>query len=128
MDALISKYGVDIFRSELSDDYEKILAVMVNSRVRIMHIKRKQRGMYFNGSESVLYAMKMSLLYRKIIFEILNINEKDYKERLGNNISRLDNWNDILKKFLEKIHKYKSCYIAERFSQRKPFGFFYFWR
>lgn len=49
--------------------------------------------------------MKMSLLYRKIIFEILNINEKDYKERLGNNISRLDNWNDILKKFLEKIHK-----------------------
>ena len=70
-----------------------------------MHIKRKQRGMYFNGSESVLYAMKMSLLYRKIIFEILNINEKDYKERLGNNISRLDNWNDILKKFLEKIHK-----------------------
>ena len=61
--------------------------------------------MYFNGSESVLYAMKMSLLYRKIIFEILNINEKDYKERLGNNISRLDNWNDILKKFLEKIHK-----------------------
>ena len=105
LDALISKYGVDIFRSELSDDYEKILAVMVNSRVRIMHIKRKQRGMYFNGSESVLYAMKMSLLYRKIIFEILNINEKDYKERLGNNISRLDNWNDILKKFLEKIHK-----------------------
>ena len=45
------------------------------------------------------------LLHRKIIFEILNINEKDYKERLGNNISRLDNWNDILIKFLEKIHK-----------------------
>ena len=62
--------------------------------------------MYFNGSESVLYAIEDVVCYiRKIIFEILNINEKDYKERLGNNISRLDNWNDILKKFLEKIHK-----------------------
>lgn len=105
LDALISKYGVDIFKSELLDDYEKILAVMVNSRVRIMHIKRKQSGTYFNGSESVLYALKMSLLYRKIIFEILDIGEKDYKEKMEKNISKLDSWNDTLKNFLIRIQK-----------------------
>ena len=105
LDALISKYGVDIFKSELSDDYEKILTVMVNSRVRIMHIKRKQSGIYFNGLESVLYALKMSLLYRKIIFEILDIDEKDYKEKMEKNISKLDSWNDTLKNFLIRIQK-----------------------
>lgn len=105
LDALISKYGVEIFKSELLDEYEKILTVMVNSRVRIMHIKRKQSGTYFNGSESVLYALKMSLLYRKIIFEILNIDEKDYKEKMEKNISKLDSWNDTLNNFLIRIQK-----------------------
>lgn len=42
LDALITKYGVDIFERELSNDYEKFLSALVNSRVRIMHIKREQ--------------------------------------------------------------------------------------
>lgn len=51
---------------------------MVNSRVRIIHIKREQKGLYFNGNESVLYTLKISLLYRCIIFKVLNINELNY--------------------------------------------------
>lgn len=103
LDALIIKYGTDIFKSELSHNYENFLTAMVNSRVRIMHIKREQRGVYFNGSESVLYILKMSLLYRRILFEILNIEEEKYKGNLLKCVSRLDNWNSVLERFLRKI-------------------------
>ena len=101
--ALITKYGVDIFNSELSSDYERILQTMVNSRVKIMHIKRKQRGVYFDGAESVLYIFKMNLLYRKIMFEMLDIEETNYKDSLLRCVSSLDEWNSILDKFLLKF-------------------------
>lgn len=103
LDALIQKYGTDIFKRELSNNYEKFLSAMVNSRVRIMHIKREQRGIYFNGVESVLYALKMSLLYRRIMFEVLGIDEMKYKDTLKKCVSQLDRWNDTLDKFLVKL-------------------------
>lgn len=103
LDALITKYGVDIFKRELSSNYEKFLSAAVNSRVRIMHIKREQRGLYFDGKESILYALKMSLLYRKILFEVLDINETAYENSLLRCISRLDMWDDVLENFLKKL-------------------------
>ncbi|MDE7170289.1 MAG: hypothetical protein K2O11_00195 [Oscillospiraceae bacterium] len=103
LDALITKYGVDIFKSELSNDYEKFLSATVNSRVRIMHIKREQRGVYFDGKESILYILKMSLLYRRILFEMLNIDEAAYKDNLLRCVSRLDMWNDVLETFLKRL-------------------------
>lgn len=103
LDALITKYGVDIFRKELSNNYEQFLSAMVNSRVRIMHIKREQKGLYFNGNESVLYTLKMSLLYRRIIFEVLNINELNYLDNLIKCVSRLDKWNDVSDKLTSKF-------------------------
>jgi len=103
LDALITKYGVEIFSSELSHNYEKFLSAMVNSRIRIMHIKREQKGIYFNGTESILYALKMSLLYRKIMFELLNIDEVNYRDHLRKRVSKLDKWNDTLEKFLAKL-------------------------
>lgn len=105
LDALIRKYGVDIFRSELSNNYEQFLSAMVNSRVRIMHIKREQKGVYFNGDESVLYILKMNLLYRRIMFEVLNIAEVNYRDNLLKCVSKLDKWNDNLDKFLQKLSK-----------------------
>ncbi len=105
LDALITKYGVDIFGSELSNNYEQFLSAMVNSRVRIMHIKREQKGVYFNGNESVLYILKMSLLYRRIVFEVLNIDEMNYGDNLMKCVSRLDKWNDVLDKFILKLSK-----------------------
>lgn len=105
LDALITKYGVDIFSRELSSDYESILQIMVNSRIKIMHIKRKQNGLYFDGNESILYILKMNLLYRKIMFEMLNIEEVDYKDNLLRCVSRLDKWSSVLEKFLLKISK-----------------------
>ena len=103
LDVLITKYGVDIFKEELSNNYEQFLSAMVHSRVKIMHIKREQRGVYFNGRESVLYAAKMSLLYRRIIFEVLGIDEGVYKEKLIDCVTKWNEWNDVLKSFLLRL-------------------------
>lgn len=103
VDALISKYGTDIFAKEITSKYDKFLQTIVNSRVRIMHIKRQQKGLFLNGPESVLYAQKMTLLYRKILFEILDIDEDTYKENMQSLIDSLDKWNDIQEKFLAKL-------------------------
>lgn len=103
LDALITEYGREIFESELSKDYEKFLSVLVNSRVRIMHIKRNQNGKYFNGEESVLYSLKMSLLYRKILFKMMEIDEVNYQDNLKKCVSRLDKWNDTLDRFFAKL-------------------------
>ena len=70
-----------------------------------MHIKREQKGIYFNGSESILYILKMSLLYRKIMFELLNIDEVKYRDNLMKCVSRLDKWNDVLENFMLKLSK-----------------------
>ena len=74
LDALIIKYGKEIFNKELSSSqYNQFLNVLVNSRVNIMHVKRNQRKPALNGKQSCLYAQKLSLLYRKILFELLQI-------------------------------------------------------
>lgn len=105
IDALITKYGTDIFSKELKSCYDEVLSAMVNSRVRIMHIKREQRGSYFNGKESLLYISKMSFLYRRVLFDILNIEETKYKERLKKSINVMDEWNDILDNLLIRLTK-----------------------
>ena len=47
LDVLIKKFSVYIFENELSNNYENFLSVLVNSRVRIMHIKNEQRGVLY---------------------------------------------------------------------------------
>lgn len=103
IDALISKYGLDIFEKELDNEYDKFLQTIVNSRVRIMHIKRKQKGLHFNGVESILYAQKMILLYRRIIFEVLGIETELYKEKMILTINSLENWKGVQAGFLKKL-------------------------
>ena len=103
LDSLITEYGLEIFKSESSTNYKRFLSAAVNSRVRIMHIKREQSGVYFNGNESILYILKMSLLYRRVLFEVLDIDEAVYRDSLIRCVSRLDTWNDVLDKFLKRL-------------------------
>lgn len=103
VDALISKYGTEIFAKEIANNYDKFLQTIVNSRVRIMHIKRQQKGLYLNGSESILYSQKMTLLFRIILFEILGIESNLYEENMKKLINSLDTWNDVQDKFLIKL-------------------------
>lgn len=102
LDALISKYGTDIFEKEIQSkkDYLKVL---VNSRVRVMHIKRKQKGDHLSGSESILYSVKFFALYRKILFGLLGIDEGRYNANLRKLIDNWEAWENIQDDFLNRI-------------------------
>lgn len=103
IDALITKYGSEIFGSELAGDYEKVLATLVNSRNRIMHIKRKQQKIYLGGNESILYINKISLLYRHIILQMLDIDQDIYQVNMKRGVKMCEQLNDVLERFLNRI-------------------------
>lgn len=101
--ALIEEYGKDIFEREMEANEKEFLSTVINSRVRIMHIKRNQKIKYFDGNESVLYILKLSLLYRRILLEILGVEKQVYVDKLRKCVSRLNRWNDTLNKFLLRL-------------------------
>ena len=101
--ALIEEYGKDIFEREMEANEKEFLSTVINSRVRIMHIKRNQKIKYFDGNESVLYILKLSLLYRRILLDILGIEKQVYVDKLRKCVSRLNRWNDTLDKFLLRL-------------------------
>ena len=101
--ALIEEYGKDIFEREMEANEKEFLSTVINSRVRIMHIKRNQKIKYFDGNESVLYILKLSLLYRRILLEILGVEKQVYVNKLRKCVSRLNRWNDTLDKFLLRL-------------------------
>ena len=84
--ALITTYGSDIFENEINSCFETFLKSLVNSRVRIMHIKRNCSGSYLNGPESVLYSIKISFLYRIVLFNLLGIIPSLYHENPETNV------------------------------------------
>lgn len=91
VDTLILIFGKDIFGEELSADYADFLNAVVGSRVRIMHIKKKQ-SKHFGGKECVKYSMKFSLLYRKILFEVLDIDNCQYDGAIQNATRKINEW------------------------------------
>ena len=101
--ALIEEYGKDIFEREMEANEKEFLSTVINSRVRIMHIKRNQKIKYFDGNESVLYILKLSLLYRRILLEILGVEKQVYVDKLRKCVSGLNRWNDTLDKFLLRL-------------------------
>lgn len=103
LSSVIWAYGRDIFRLELSRNADSFFTALVNSRVRIMHIKRKYPRIYFNGEESLVYANKLQLLYRRVLLELLGIDYKIYQVKLQKTITGLDVWNGITANFLTRI-------------------------
>lgn len=103
--ALITTYGSDIFENEINSCFETFLKSLVNSRVHIMHIKRNCSGSYLNGPESVLYSIKISFLYRIVLFNLLGIIPSLYHENLISNIQRWNSWNDIMDNLLYRLQK-----------------------
>lgn len=87
-----SHYGQEIFRGEYQKDLEGFVQILVNSRNRIAHIKSKQNRKFLNGDESVLYLHKLSLMYRIILLDLLDIPLNRYKERLSNRIETINCW------------------------------------
>lgn len=84
--------GKKFFRGEYQKDLEGFVQILVNSRNRIAHIKSKQNRKFLNGDESVLYLHKLSLMYRIILLDLLDIPLNRYKERLSNRIETINCW------------------------------------
>lgn len=87
----------------MANNYDKFLQIVVNSKVRIKHIKKKKKGNYLDGCEAILYSQKMTLLYRIILFEILGIDSSIYQDNICKLVNSLDMLNGALESFLIKV-------------------------
>jgi len=104
--ALIKYAGADVFKAE-EEILSEICTLLVNSRVRIMHIKRNYQNNYLNGEESILYSVKLSLIYRILIFKLLGINDTKYLDNIHRCTERWNQWNYILERLHYKISRDK---------------------
>lgn len=89
--SIIDGFGKDIFSKETNGDYESFLRTTVDSRVRIMHIKKNQPR-HFSGKDCVRYSVKFSLLYRRILLDLLGIPYEAYIARLKHAVQVIDEW------------------------------------
>lgn len=89
---LINKYGDEIFSLELYDvsNFGELLDHMVNSRNRIMHIKRNVNKAFNSSEKYLLYMEKMSFLYRRIIIDLLGVDFAIYRNVLIKNVECWD--------------------------------------
>lgn len=100
LDAIISMYGKDIFDKEYSKNADKFLQILVNSRIKVMHIKRYFNKVCLSGEESVLYIVKLSFLYRKILFCMLGIEYCDYRDKLVESVKKWETCENVFSKFI----------------------------
>lgn len=100
LDAIISMYGKDIFDTECSRNVGKFLQILVNSRIKVMHIKRNFNQVCLSGEESVLYIVKLSFLYRKILCFLLGIEYCDYSDKLVESVKRWETWKNVFSEFI----------------------------
>lgn len=100
LESIILKYGTDIFEQEIKKDVHLFCHVLVSSRNRIAHIKTNNKKLTLSGEESVLYAAKLSWLYRIIILDLLGVEYSYYSSNLKKNIERWNSWNGVLAFFL----------------------------
>lgn len=93
---IIKQYGQGVFTSELSNNFEELLTKLVNTRNYIMHVSSNIKEPNLDGVACVFYLVKLSMIYRRIFFELLGIPEETYQDRLDEAISRWDKWyNDL---------------------------------
>lgn len=104
IDAVISKYGQDIFAEEYGVNKDKFLQTLVNTRNRIMHIKRNQpTDKYLSGKESILYWVKLCHLYRTVILSLLGINYSQYRSAVVKSVGQWDSWCGVLSNFINTL-------------------------
>lgn len=104
LDAVISKYGQDIFAKECSVNQDRFLQILVNTRNRMMHIKRTQSANnYLSASESVLYLVKLCHLYRVVLLSLLGIDYSQYQTAVVKSVEQWNSWNGVLTNFINRI-------------------------
>lgn len=104
IDAVISKYGKDIFSEEYNANKNKFLQALVNTRNRIMHIKRNQPiGKYLSGAEAILYLVKLCHLYRVVILSLLGVDYNRYQPAIEKSVNQWNAWNGVLSVFINRL-------------------------
>ena len=103
--ALFEKFGAVIFGKELTINKNSFAQILVNSRNRIAHISSRQNRVFLNGEECVMYLKKLSLLYRIIIFDHLEISEDLYKDKLSSATTSIDN-HKSMSEFFDKLKNF----------------------
>lgn len=104
LDAVISWFGTDIFHKEYATNKEQLLKIFVWSRNRFMHIKRNQsKDRYLSAKESVVFAVKLSCLYRRILLDLLGIDYALYKDEMREIIEKWNNHQNILSRFIASL-------------------------
>lgn len=102
LNKMIKAYGLQIFNLEMRVNFDKFTHILVTSRNRIAHIQEKGINTYLSGKESLVYLLKLSLLYRVVLFDLLNISSNMYDGKLRSFVSQINSWN-ITTQFLEKL-------------------------
>lgn len=101
LDTVFSRFALEIFGKEYSTDKDRFLTLLVGSRNRIMHIKRKLgQEKFLSGQESLLYCVKLEMLYRRIILELLGVEYQLYKPTLESCILVWEKYEKIFDNFL----------------------------
>lgn len=100
--AVIDQYDPLIFSEEITRNKEEFAQILVNSRNRIAHIKTKESRRFLDGGESVMYLLKLSLLYRVVLLRLLGVDENLYINSLKKGV-RTINEQDIVKNFISKL-------------------------
>lgn len=92
LEKIIDVYGKDVFENELSDSDNKarFLDLLRNSRVRIMHVKRKYEDPFLDGKDAIAYIGKLLLLYRHILLCRVGIDYLCYKQKLIDSVRYYD--------------------------------------
>ena len=96
------RFGNDIFQKEMESSADNLAQILVDSRNKIAHIKSKQDRVYLDGAECVMYLMKLSLLYRVVLFDLLGIDNSLFSDRLRLRVQAIND-HDTMKNFLKKL-------------------------
>lgn len=90
--ALIDEFGQEIFKAEINSNYNDLLQLFINTRNKISHVKSQRNKNCLDGKQCVFYIAKLSIMYRAILYSILNIDINIYNHKLKEAISKWDAW------------------------------------
>lgn len=98
----IEKFGLSLFSEELSCVKDELGTALVNTRNRIAHIKRKQKLPYLESNENLFYTIKLSILYRIVLFDLLGVIDEIDLDKLSRYVDKINN-RIGLETFFEKL-------------------------
>ena len=92
LNAVIKTFGTEIFSKEINGNFKDFLDLLVNTRNKISHVKSLQDKACLDGVQCVFYIAKLSIMYRKIIFMLIGIDDTMYTDNIIKAVEALDNW------------------------------------